>query len=1017
MRCCSSSHDPPDTACKTYERGMSGNCVYCDHEEKCHPGPGGTCWVFREGHELTTAELAALIPGLTATNPITRNDHVKLDEPITLIHIAPNGTSHGIGCNFDEGGSTGCKLVESPSYPRSILGELLRAYRVDRKLNLREAGEALGISIVDFSSLERGRYTLSHADWTRAMGVIHPGTIPWFTAELAEGIERDASKAPERWTFPSGAQIQFGSGDDEEPAEPAPVLPEPRHVFGVVLEPVHADVAARIQAYSEEEIRLKAQAFMQGIDMTTEQSEALDVLLRQKHGIEARPISIDLGSFRLTAAHGRFREYVQIPELRDDGNGLFARYRESGGHGAFRLPPMLLSGGNINRALAETQLEYATRQRHAALDAMFGNVSDRMDAQAKVADTSTEKPFRFRIRLDDLVTDGFDETILRLNETRIMSHPDMAHWQRASELIAEGKLDEADEVIQKNVDIETQPPRTPLVGRVVTQLMSAGKLVGWGDSAELQREEHPPEPVCTCTLDEPLGPLCERADGRKHGGKPHCPKPCGECSDGAHHFTDIGTVIAFDDDEVFGEDPETIAENKRHQAHPAALVGCRVWHECYHCGAWVEFDAGDDDDDAEDDDCPDSQDWCDDCDNFLDECKCTDDDEDDDDDGEDIDFGHNEPETRQPPLISNIVFEDEAEEPSEANAQPPEPCPCLSSGVAIGPLCQSATEEVNGVVRLMKHGGPACDHAMHSIDRRFIREDWDREDFEQRVEQIRLRKHPAARAGCVSWYECAHCHAWLESTEGDRSHECDNGCKIEDLDPVSGGAWHCGKCARFIEEHVVRTLLDLGAEVVPAPEPAPCDGRHLAGVRCENAFGHREARDPFEHVGTYKGEQVFWDGAFSSLRRCWSGEVVAAPPGVFGGGDLPTWEHAPELLEANDNMLPESMREHFQQSGSLWAYELAEAIVKHVSRIGLVKHEIGLETALTWYGAVWQWPQDVIAEVRAWLKLEHDVDQPSEVPRAVRAIVDQELAMQQADEIGESMWTTCGNQEAAGESE
>lgn len=44
--CCESSHIPKDTACKTYMLGMNGRCVFCDHEEKCHPGPGATCWVF-----------------------------------------------------------------------------------------------------------------------------------------------------------------------------------------------------------------------------------------------------------------------------------------------------------------------------------------------------------------------------------------------------------------------------------------------------------------------------------------------------------------------------------------------------------------------------------------------------------------------------------------------------------------------------------------------------------------------------------------------------------------------------------------------------------------------------------------------------------------------------------------------------------------------------------------------------------------------------------------------------------
>lgn len=42
-RCCSSSHEPPDTACRNFLAGANGRCVYCEHEEKCHPGPGATC--------------------------------------------------------------------------------------------------------------------------------------------------------------------------------------------------------------------------------------------------------------------------------------------------------------------------------------------------------------------------------------------------------------------------------------------------------------------------------------------------------------------------------------------------------------------------------------------------------------------------------------------------------------------------------------------------------------------------------------------------------------------------------------------------------------------------------------------------------------------------------------------------------------------------------------------------------------------------------------------------------------
>jgi len=45
--CCETSHEPKDTACKTFERGANGRCVHCDHAEQCHPGPGATCWIGR----------------------------------------------------------------------------------------------------------------------------------------------------------------------------------------------------------------------------------------------------------------------------------------------------------------------------------------------------------------------------------------------------------------------------------------------------------------------------------------------------------------------------------------------------------------------------------------------------------------------------------------------------------------------------------------------------------------------------------------------------------------------------------------------------------------------------------------------------------------------------------------------------------------------------------------------------------------------------------------------------------
>lgn len=40
-RCtCGCCHVPDHGACDTFERGMNGRCVYCDHGQGCHPGTG-----------------------------------------------------------------------------------------------------------------------------------------------------------------------------------------------------------------------------------------------------------------------------------------------------------------------------------------------------------------------------------------------------------------------------------------------------------------------------------------------------------------------------------------------------------------------------------------------------------------------------------------------------------------------------------------------------------------------------------------------------------------------------------------------------------------------------------------------------------------------------------------------------------------------------------------------------------------------------------------------------------------
>jgi hypothetical protein len=52
-----------------------------------------------------------------------------------------------------------------PKYPESPRGKALRDVRVARGISLREAASAVGISVVRFGELERGRRTLSEEQW------------------------------------------------------------------------------------------------------------------------------------------------------------------------------------------------------------------------------------------------------------------------------------------------------------------------------------------------------------------------------------------------------------------------------------------------------------------------------------------------------------------------------------------------------------------------------------------------------------------------------------------------------------------------------------------------------------------------------------------------------------------------------------------------------------------------------------------------------------------------------------
>lgn len=66
-------------------------------------------------------------------------------------------------------GSCSYEDVTTPVYPESPRGELFRAHRVALGVSLRQAADALGLSAVEVSGLEHGRYVFTDAgEWDRA---------------------------------------------------------------------------------------------------------------------------------------------------------------------------------------------------------------------------------------------------------------------------------------------------------------------------------------------------------------------------------------------------------------------------------------------------------------------------------------------------------------------------------------------------------------------------------------------------------------------------------------------------------------------------------------------------------------------------------------------------------------------------------------------------------------------------------------------------------------------------------
>lgn len=97
----------------------------------------------------------------------------------------------------------------------------------------------------------------------------------------------------------------------------------------------------------------------------------------------------------------------------------------------------------------------------------------------------------------------------------------------------------------------------------------------------------PPREVC---LHQCLP--CPEDGAPKRGGPERCPRPCSECPEGEHHFSDAMIEMA-DDGRGVEEDATDDADKAREQATAA---GCAAWYVCKHCDAWQEYTDDEDDD-------------------------------------------------------------------------------------------------------------------------------------------------------------------------------------------------------------------------------------------------------------------------------------------------------------------------------------------------------------------------------------------------------------------------------------
>lgn len=94
--------------------------------------------------------------------------------PLTPTPVEPNGTTTGIGCSSNEcdGDGLHCEPVSMPTYPDNPNAKTLRLLRNANRLSLEQARERVGLTALQFSSLERGQLALPDEQWKWVHGQV-----------------------------------------------------------------------------------------------------------------------------------------------------------------------------------------------------------------------------------------------------------------------------------------------------------------------------------------------------------------------------------------------------------------------------------------------------------------------------------------------------------------------------------------------------------------------------------------------------------------------------------------------------------------------------------------------------------------------------------------------------------------------------------------------------------------------------------------------------------------------------